>query len=229
VFAELAAAVALGAAGSAQAPHVETIGRSVEGRAIVARAVGNRAAARRVLVIGCIHGNEGAGVRVTRKLARSRAPQGSVVWLVHRLNPDGAAHGTRTNAHGVDLNRNFPSGWRAGAPGTLTYGGPRALSEPESRAIRKLILRIRPDVTIWFHQPQAVLRGFGRSRAAARRYARLTGMPYRTIAWPAGSATRWQNRRLHRVSYAVELRPGPLTRRGANVHAAAILRIARSR
>jgi hypothetical protein len=54
-------------------------------------------------------------------------------------------------------------------------------------------------------------------------------MPYRTIAWPAGSATRWQNRRLHRVSYAVELRPGPLSRRGANVHAAAILRVARSR
>jgi hypothetical protein len=84
-------------------------------------------------------------------------------------------------------------------------------------------------VTIWFHQPQKVVRGFGPSKAAARRYARLSGMGYRTIRWPPGSATMWQNRARGEASYGVELKPGPLTRRGANGHAAAILAIARSR
>jgi len=232
VLAALATAAVVGVAASspAPAPYVETIGHSSEGRAIVARAVGSRSAERRVLVIGCIHGNECAGVRVTRRLAGLPAPDGSVIWLVHQLNPDGAARRRRGNARGVDLNRNFSAGWRSGTPGDLTYGGPRPLSEPESRAIRRLILRIEPAVTIWFHQPQTVVRGFGPSRAAARRYARLAGMAYRTIRWPPGSATMWQNRRRPaRASYGVELRPGPLSRRGANGHAAAILRIARSR
>jgi len=232
VLAALATAAVVGVAASspAPAPYVETIGHSSEGRAIVARAVGSRSAERRVLVIGCIHGNECAGVRVTRRLTALHSPAGSAVWLVHQLNPDGALRHTRGNARGVDLNRNFPAGWRSGSRGDLTYGGPRPLSEPEARAIKRLIVRIDPDVTIWFHQPQTVVRGFGPSRAAARRYARLTGMAYRTISWPPGSATRWQNRRWPaRASYGVELRPGTLSRRGANGHAAAILRIARSR
>ena len=227
MLAELAFAAAIGVA--APRPYVETIGHTTEDRPIVARAVGNRGSDRRVLVIGCIHGNECAGVRVTRRLAELRAPEGSVVWLVHQLNPDGALRHVRGNARGVDLNRNFPVEWRSGSPGDLTYGGTAPLSEPESRAIRRLIVRIDPDVTVWFHQPQKVVRGFGTSKAAARRYARLTGMGYRTIRWPPGSATMWQNRARGEASYGVELKPGPLTRRGANGHAAAILAIARSR
>jgi hypothetical protein len=54
-------------------------------------------------------------------------------------------------------------------------------------------------------------------------------MAYRTIRWPPGSATMWQNRRRGEISYAVELAPGPLTAAAAARHARAILRIARSR
>ena len=52
-----------------------------------------------------------------------------------RVNPDGSV--------GVDLNRNYDSWWcESGAstyPGSDTYCGPRAFSEPESQAVKKFI------------------------------------------------------------------------------------------
>src|SRR5712672_3325200 len=64
----------------------------------------------RILVVGCIHGNEPAGIAIVRALERTH-PKADL-WLVPDLNPDGVAAGTRQNARGVDLNRNFPSLWQ---------------------------------------------------------------------------------------------------------------------
>ena len=41
--------------------------------------------------------------------------------------------------------------------------GPRPFSERESRIARRLITGLQPDVTIWFHQPQALVRAWGPS------------------------------------------------------------------
>jgi hypothetical protein len=79
-------------------------------------------------------------------------------------------------------------------------------------------------VTVWFHQPQAVVRAWGPSRAAARRYARLAGVRYRSLAWPPGSASHWQNG-LGQVSFVVELPPGELPDTVARRHANAMLRL----
>jgi protein MpaA len=221
------AALSLAApAGGEVERHVETIGRSTEGRPIRAIALGDREAARRILVVGCIHGNECAGIRATRRLARLTAPGGSVVWIVHQLNPDGARRGVRQNARGVDLNRNFRTAWRAaGRPWDGEYPGPRPFSERETRAIRRLVLRIRPQVTIWYHQPQRMVRAWGPSVRVARRYAARAGLRYRSIVWPRGTAARWQNTRFRRQrSFVVELAPGPLSAHRAARHA----RVARS-
>jgi protein MpaA len=216
--------------GGGEARHTtELLGRSAEGRAIRATVVGNPNAVRRVLVVGCIHGDECAGIAVTRRLARRSAPRGTALWLLHQLNPDGAARGVRQNGRGVDLNRNFPSGWRPlGRRWDPQYSGPRPLSEPEARIARRLVLRVRPELTVWFHQPQTLVRAWGPSVAVARRYARLAGMRYGSIRWPHGTAPNWQNHRFPGTpSFVVELAPGALAPRRAAHHAATILALTR--
>jgi protein MpaA len=164
----------------------------------------------RVLVVGCIHGNEPAGIAVVHAL--EHAHPHADLWLVPALNPDGLAAGRRQNARGVDLNRNFPSLWQHfGRPGSTYYSGPRPFSEPETQAARALILRIHPVVTIWFHQHLDVVWAYGRSTAAGRRYARLAGMRLLHRRWLAGSATNWQNHlRGGGASLTVELPAGAL-------------------
>lgn len=195
------AIVALG--GHQTSPETAMLGRSWEGRPIHVARVGDPDAARRVLVVGCIHGNECAGLAVTHQLLRARVA--ADLWVLPNLNPDGYARRSRGNARGVDLNRDFAT-----------------FSQRESRIARNLISRIRPDVTIWFHQPQAVVRAWGRSRAAARRYARLAREPYRTLPWPPGAATRWQNE-LGLTSFVVELPAGPLAPAAVRRHVEAVM------
>ncbi len=205
------------------------IGQSVEGRTIEALRVGDRGSGIKALVVGCIHGNECAGTRVTRILARSSPAID--LWLVPNLNPDGRALNRRQNARGVDLNRNFPSEWkRGGRPWDAQYPGPKPLSEPETRSAAELIRRLKPSVTIWFHQPQGLVRAWGGSIPEARLYARLAGMRFEPIRWPRGSAPNWQNRRFPGTSsFVVELPAGPLPPRAARRQAQAVLALVRER
>ena len=120
--------------------HEVVLGRSERGRPIVAWETGDPQARRRVLVVGCIHGNEPAGIAVADAVVSARVPAGTDVWVVPDLNPDGVALDTRQNARGVDLNRNFPYRWRPLSG--VFYSGRRALSESESRIAYRLIRRI---------------------------------------------------------------------------------------
>ncbi|MDQ2983460.1 MAG: DUF2817 domain-containing protein [Actinomycetota bacterium] len=209
-------------------PRVHLLGRSWDGRLIRAYEIGNPEAARKVLVVGCIHGNEGAGLAVARALALRAAPRGADVWIVPNLNPDGFTARKRQNAHGVDLNRNFPYRWRrSGRPWDTVYPGPRPLSERESGIVARLILRLRPTVSIWYHQHQNLVRGGGGSAAAARRYARLAGMRYAGLPVPRGAATGWQVRRFSGSSaFVVELPAGSLSGTATQRHARAVLALA---
>jgi murein peptide amidase A len=215
------AAAALAAALALAAPaRAEHIGRSVEGRPIGVTRVGDATAPAKVLVVGCVHGNECAGRAVVDALRTATPPPGTQLLLVRNANPDGFARRSRRNARGVDLNRNAAQGWRSGG-----VHGARPFSEPETRALRRLILRERPALTVWYHQALALvdLPETGRPRAA-RAYARRTGLPlHRLPAYP-GSLSRWQNARVRAgSSFVVELPPGPLRPVGVLVHAAAVL------
>ena len=196
------------------------IGHSVEHRPITVTRVGDPHAARKVLVVGEVHGNEPAGRGIVQALEQAMPPPGSELLLVKDLNPDGFAHHTRTNAHGVDLNRNSPEHW-AGA-------GPKPWSEPETRAIRALILRERPALTIYYHQPFGLVDvPEGGHPEQARRYADLTGLPLRRLSRRPGSLSRWQNVRLKPGSaIVVELPPGRLSTTARSRHVNAVLTLA---
>ena len=195
------------------------LGRSAEGRPIIALEVGQRSSRRKVLVVGCTHGDECAGTAIAQRLAGVQ-PRFDL-WIVPDLNPDGAARGSRGNAHGVDLNRNFPWHWQR------LYGlydsGPRALSERESRIAYKLILRLHPAVSIWFHQHLAVVDESGGSLGIERRFATLAGLPLARLTREPGSITSWQDHTLPGTAFVVELPAGALTPSAARRYARAVL------
>lgn len=193
--------------------RIGVAGRSAAGRPIRLRQLGDPALPGEVLVFGCIHGDECAGRRILPLAGGCPDPRADI-YLVPNLNPDGLRLGTRLNGRGVDLNRNFPAGWRPiGSPGEPQYSGPHPLSEPETRLAARIVRRVRPEVSIWLHQHGGApfVRAWGRSVEDGRRLAAIAGLPFHELPWPAGTAPNWQNHRFPTgSSFVVELPQGPL-------------------
>src|SRR5215211_3366033 len=227
-------AAAMAVAGALAAPypavptaHAEVIGRSVEGRPIRALRVGPARARVKVLAIGSVHGNEPAGRAVVASLRQAKPPPGTALWLVEDANPDGAAAGTRLNAHGVDLNINFPYRWR---PQDGVYeSGPGPASEPETQAIQRFVARVRPRVTIWYHEALHIVVKGGGDPSLQRLYSRRSGLARRALPRYHGTATSWQNSSFRGdTAFVVELPAGRLAAADIRRHAGAVLAVARA-
>jgi N-acetylmuramoyl-L-alanine amidase len=185
----------------------------------------------KVLVVGSIHGNETAGRAVISRLRHATPPAGVELWLVDTVNPDGVRRGTRQNARGVDLNRNFGRRWVGGGRASdIYFPGRSAFSEPESRAVRRLVRRLHPAVTVWYHQHMRLVNlSDGVDRRVVRAYARRVGLPARQLPRYHGTATGWQNHTFPGTSaFVVELPAGPLSPSSARRHAKAVLAAAPS-
>jgi protein MpaA len=131
------------------------ISKSVENRPIFCEIFSNRAHnSDTILILASIHGNEHVGTPLLQNLAdhlrdHPELLAGRRVILVSEANPDGAFHQQRHNAHGIDLNRNFPAkNWN-----DQTDHGAKPLSEPESRALHALINKYKPNRIVTLHQP----------------------------------------------------------------------------
>ena len=205
----------------------EVIGRSGQGRSIRAVRVGSPRARTKVMVVGAVHGNELAGKAVIARLRRSRPPRGTALWLVDDANPDGAAAGSRHNAAGVDLNRNFPYRWRA--QDGVYESGPGPASEPETQVMQRFIERERPRVTLWYHQALNMVVKSDGDPALERLYSRAGGLPRKRLPAYNGTATSWQNSSFTGDSaFVVELPGGALSPTGVRRHAGAVLSVARA-
>ncbi len=217
--------VAAQLASAPASPHAVLLGRSWQGRPIQAIEVGARSGVP-VLVFGCIHGDETAGIAVVDALERL-SPDDLDLWIVPDLNPDGVAAGTRGNAHGVDLNRNFPWRWR---PLRGAYAsGPHPLSEREARIAYALIRRLHPHLTVWFHQHLDMVWASGGDRRLEKAFARVSGLPYHPMPQLAGSAISWQNNVLRgTTAFAAELPAGRPSAEQVARYARAVLVAARS-
>jgi protein MpaA len=207
----------------------EIVGTSAGGRPISARHRGTPGGAV-VLVVGVIHGNEDAGLAVLDLLDTLPLPPGIDLWLMPAMNPDGLADQQRGNANGVDLNRNFPHDWTAiGSPGEWQYSGTGPASEPETQAFIDFTSRIRPVLTLWYHQDlYRISPSKGADSALRARYAELTGLPLETVTGGiyTGVAATWVRTTLpEAMSFIIELGPS-LSAEEALVHAVAVLDIA---
>ena len=143
----------------AGSPTTTIYGHSVDGRPLLAYTFGH--GPNTTAILFCIHGNERntrpLGERLIRYLeAHQDAYAGCTVTVLPCVNPDGWANDTRVNAHSVDLNRNFPVGWK---PSDLQHlkRGTKPLSEPESAALARLILALKPSKIISVHNPLHLL------------------------------------------------------------------------
>lgn len=147
---------------------------SVQGRPLLLRDMPAAATVKnptRVLVIGGIHGDELSSVNLALQWIglASEIPAQSHWRFLPALNPDGllAKKPSRTNAHGVDLNRNFPTpNWENEAAqywGKRTKKDPRRwpgdkpLSEPESKLVFDQMASFAPQLIVSIHAPYGVL------------------------------------------------------------------------
>lgn len=138
-------------------PARSVIGVSIEQRPIEMLTFGDTP--NPVLVIGGIHGSEPTSVDVARRLATNLLNDpaiwygrtGKSVAIIPVANPDGYARLARTNAAGVDVNRNFPAKNFRVRQTTRASHGPEPLSEPESRAIKEAMDTLKPRMIISIH------------------------------------------------------------------------------
>jgi murein peptide amidase A len=148
------------------------------------------------LLIATQHGEEAETGLLARRLLE-RIPGDETRWAVIQVaNPDGLMNGTRQNAAGVDLNRNFPcASWSPEPSFTFPPGidpalrelanrtsrsspGPQPASEPETQAVMALVQELRPKLVLDLHAPiELILVREGVPREPVDRLAESAGLP----------------------------------------------------
>ena len=207
-------APSIGAAGGSERAGAATIGvrvigRSVKGRPIRAYHLGEPGA-RRVVLISAMHGDEPAPRQILDSLRNGPPIHGLNLWVVPAYNPDGLVRHTRKNAHGVDLNRNYPYRW-ANLNGVYE-SGPRPASEPETRAMMRFLSDVRPSRILSFHQPLHGVDTDTKVPRFARRTARKLDLPVKSFTCGSvchGTMTMWFNHRFRGAAVTVEYAAHP--------------------
>lgn len=118
----------------------------------------------RLLIFAAIHGEEPETTFLLSRALRKLKTAPDYVACVLTANPDGILRGTRCNANGVDLNRNFPTAnWKPEKTHSrLVLEAPRETelstgvspaSEPETQALIGLIQKLGVKKCVSLHAP----------------------------------------------------------------------------
>jgi murein peptide amidase A len=190
------------------APRVYDLGRSHAGRPLTLVVFGT--APQTVFIFGGIHGSEPTSASLAAAFADYLAENPELyasvsVAILAAANPDGLAAGTRQNAVGVDLNRNFPA--RNWLPARQPGGhGDEPASEPETRAILRAVELLNPMRVLALHsinRARACNNYDGPAARCAQALSQANGYPVRgSIGYPTpGSFGSWAaERRLPTVT-----------------------------
>lgn len=169
-YEKVVAAIAALQAKHPEMVQVETVGHTVRRRPIQAVRVGS--GKRVVALVGAVHSGESGPELILpalEALLAQHAPLLSkiAVLAVPEVNADerereveGVPWYLRTNANGVDINRNFPVDWdtteygyglESSDPDASTYRGAAPASEPETQALMDCLSRHRPVAVFACH------------------------------------------------------------------------------
>jgi len=165
---------------------------------------------------------------ITRRLIAAGAPAGTEIVVVPSVNPDGCSRGsTRGNRARRRSQSQLPVELVCNrAPRLIPVLRPRPLSEPESRYSVALIKDLQPQITIWFHQPQGVVRRVGTERRNGAEVSRNSRTILPEHPWPYGTAQNCRTTVPGIASFVVSCRPAPSPPRGFGVWVHAIREIA---
>jgi len=122
----------------------------------------------KILIFAGIHGEEAEATFLLSRTLRLLSEPSPHCAVVLAMNPDGLIRGTRCNANGVELNRNFPTkSWSPDpVPHRSSMTSPRDIllspgsepaSEPETKALLSLINELSPASIIAMHAPLACI------------------------------------------------------------------------
>ena len=142
--------------------------------------IGREASVNNVLIIGVFHGDEPQGKYLIEEyIERGRVTNKNNLLFIPCLNPDGLQNNTRTNANGVDLNRNFPTlNWgedtiAAGDNPSNYYGGPSAASEIETQFLIDTIEKYAPKLILTLHAPYKIVNYDGPAEGVAKKISKI--------------------------------------------------------
>lgn len=153
--------------------------------------IGDEQSEKSVLIIGVFHGDEPQGKYLIEEYIKKRGANKSNLLFIPCLNPDGLQNNTRTNANGVDLNRNFPTlNWGedtsgAGDNSSDYYGGSSAASEIETQFLIDTIKKYSPSLVITLHAPYKIVNYDGPAEEIAQKISKIINYPVEaSIGYP---------------------------------------------
>ncbi len=186
-----------------------TIGTSLNGRAITAYYYGSGNTT--ILFTGGIHGTEASGSYILKDWIAHldanafKIPADRQVVVIPDTNPDGLAAGSRDNARGVNVDRNFPtSNWKTDINSANGFrpggGGASAGSEPETKALMSITSQLRPRLEVSYHAQGSIVgasacsasSGIARSYASSVGYGTMIGTAEETMGYElTGEYEEW--------------------------------------